>query len=274
IKPEIRFTPPRRARRRMAGFVIPWMLSLSSNFQYWQCYRVFVVGLCDFDLGYLKLDKRLSRRVNDQQGRQFLLIYERFALLTLKHSLLTSLYSKMSKPASASKPAHPPYSVMVVAAVAGLKERNGSSRQAIVKYVQSNYVGIGGNCSKMVNKSIKNLKEAGKVRDGKGGPFKFALTEAAKAKPATKKPVAKKTTKPKKPAAAKKPATKKPAGKKPAGKKASDKKKAAKKTGTPKKGAKTTTKKSKAKSPAKRAGKKPTPKKAGKKPAAKKAQKK
>lgn len=25
--PEIRFTPPRRARRRIAGFVIPWMLS-------------------------------------------------------------------------------------------------------------------------------------------------------------------------------------------------------------------------------------------------------
>jgi hypothetical protein len=24
---EIRFTPPRRARRRMAGLVIPWMLS-------------------------------------------------------------------------------------------------------------------------------------------------------------------------------------------------------------------------------------------------------
>ncbi len=24
---EIRFTPPRRARRRMAGFVMPWMLS-------------------------------------------------------------------------------------------------------------------------------------------------------------------------------------------------------------------------------------------------------
>ncbi|KAH9418635.1 hypothetical protein DERP_003961 [Dermatophagoides pteronyssinus] len=27
IKPEIRLTPPRRARRRIAGFVIPWILS-------------------------------------------------------------------------------------------------------------------------------------------------------------------------------------------------------------------------------------------------------
>ncbi|KAF7638480.1 hypothetical protein Mgra_00002160 [Meloidogyne graminicola] len=27
MSPEIRFTPPRRAKRRIAGFVIPWMLS-------------------------------------------------------------------------------------------------------------------------------------------------------------------------------------------------------------------------------------------------------
>lgn len=27
ILAEIRLTPPRRARRRMAGFVMPWMLS-------------------------------------------------------------------------------------------------------------------------------------------------------------------------------------------------------------------------------------------------------
>src|SRR6218665_140376 len=30
MRPEIRFTPPRRARRRMAGFVMPWMLSRST----------------------------------------------------------------------------------------------------------------------------------------------------------------------------------------------------------------------------------------------------
>ena len=30
MSPLIRFTPPRRARRRIAGFVIPWMLSLST----------------------------------------------------------------------------------------------------------------------------------------------------------------------------------------------------------------------------------------------------
>ena len=30
MRPEMRFTPPRRARRRIAGLVMPWMLSLST----------------------------------------------------------------------------------------------------------------------------------------------------------------------------------------------------------------------------------------------------
>ncbi|GFS78854.1 hypothetical protein NPIL_71161 [Nephila pilipes] len=30
MRPEIRFTPPRLAKRLMAGFVIPWMLSRST----------------------------------------------------------------------------------------------------------------------------------------------------------------------------------------------------------------------------------------------------
>lgn len=30
MRPEIRLTPPRRARRRMAGLVMPWMLSLKT----------------------------------------------------------------------------------------------------------------------------------------------------------------------------------------------------------------------------------------------------
>uniref|UniRef100_A0A8R7ULR6 Uncharacterized protein n=1 Tax=Triticum urartu TaxID=4572 RepID=A0A8R7ULR6_TRIUA len=30
MSPEMRFTPPRRARRRIAGLVMPWMLSRST----------------------------------------------------------------------------------------------------------------------------------------------------------------------------------------------------------------------------------------------------
>ena len=44
------------------------------------------------------------------------------------------------KPAAPKKPAeHPPYLEMVKAAIAALKERNGSSRQAIEKYIKANY---------------------------------------------------------------------------------------------------------------------------------------
>lgn len=171
----------------------------------------------------------------------------------------------MSKPST--KPAHPPYSKMIVEAIAGLKQREGSSRQALVKYIKGNYTGIGDNCNTNVNKKLKVLKENGIVKEGKGGPFKFALTDAGKAKkpkPAVKKPAPKKAKK----------SDKKASAKKPAAKKASDKKKSTpKKAGTAKK-VKTPTKKSKPKSPAKKAGKKPTPKKTGKKPAAKKSQKK
>ena len=44
------------------------------------------------------------------------------------------------KPAAPKKPAdHPPYIEMIKAAIVALKERNGSSRQAIEKYIKANY---------------------------------------------------------------------------------------------------------------------------------------
>merc|ERR1712066_1107018 len=156
---------------------------------------------------------------------------------------------KAAKPKKASKPkapaAHPTYIKMVSAAIAALKERNGSSRQAVLKYIMANYKL--GSDQKPVNSRLKValrngtakgvLKHVGKSIGANGS---FKLAEKAAAKP-------KKATSPKK-KAAKKPAAKKPAAK-------------------PKK------------SPAKKAAKKPaakkTPvKKAAKKPAAKKAAKK
>merc|ERR1712066_460053 len=164
---------------------------------------------------------------------------------------------KAAKPKKASKPkapaAHPTYIKMVSAAIAALKERNGSSRQAVLKYIMANYKL--GSDQKPVNSRLKValrngtakgvLKHVGKSTGANGS---FKLAEKAAAKP-------KKAKSPKKKAAAKKPAAKKAA---------SPKKKAAAK---PKK------------SPAKKAAKKPaakkTPvKKAAKKPAAKKAAKK
>ena len=44
------------------------------------------------------------------------------------------------KKAAAKKPAaHPSFNEMVAAAIAALKERSGSSRQAIVKYIKANF---------------------------------------------------------------------------------------------------------------------------------------
>jgi histone H1/5 len=46
---------------------------------------------------------------------------------------------KPKKAAAKTAGAHPPYLEMVVAAVKALKERSGSSRQAILKYILANY---------------------------------------------------------------------------------------------------------------------------------------
>ena len=141
------------------------------------------------------------------------------------------------KKAAAKKPAdHPKYSEMTAAAIVSLKERTGSSRQAILKYIQSNYK-VKDNASTHVKACLKRGVVAGTLRQVKGtgasGSFKLAdKPKAPKAKKA-KKAVAKKAKKPAKKAkktpkkAAKKPAAKKPAAKKPAAKKA--KKPAAKK---------------------------------------------
>ena len=175
--------------------------------------------------------------------------------------------AKPAKKAAPKKVAeHPTYSVMIQAAIRELKERNGSSRQKITKYIQTNYK-VGVNAGVHVKMALKRMVTANALVQTKGtgasGSFKLAKPAP---KPAAKKPAAKKP--------AKKAAVKKPA----AAKKATPKKKTAakKKTTTPKKAAKkpaakkTAAKKPTAKKPAAKKVKK-TPKKS--KPAAKKAKK-
>ena len=154
------------------------------------------------------------------------------------------------KKAAPKKPAeHPKYIDMIAAAIVALKERNGSSRQAIKKYIDANYK-VGDNSGNYVKLALKRGVTSGALLQTKGagasGSFKVA-----------KKEVVKKEKKP-----AKKPAAKKPAAKttkKPAAKKSTPKKKAAAKKSTPKKKAAT-----------KKAAKKPASAKKAKKPAAKK----
>ena len=165
---------------------------------------------------------------------------------------------------------HPKYSEMITAAINSLKERNGTSRQKIQKYIAANY-NVKDGFETQVRLALKRMVQNGTLIHTKGtgasGSFKLAKPETKKVKKPVKKVAtptkktvkktvtkkatpAKKTTpkkdKPAKPTkkatpkktAAKKPATKKPATKKPVTKKPKTqaKKPAAKKS--PKKAAK------------------------------------
>ena len=166
---------------------------------------------------------------------------------------------KVAKKPAVKKPAdHPKYSEMIAAAVVALKDRKGSSRQAIAKYIKANYKVKDGSDTHIklalrkgvVSGALKQVKGA-----GASGSFKLAeKVKTPKAKKA-KKPAAKKT--PKKVKKTPKKAPKKKVAKSP--------KKAAKK--------KPAVKKAAAKKPAKKVAAKKTPAKkaAAKKPAAKKA---
>ena len=159
------------------------------------------------------------------------------------------------KAAKAKKPAkqadHPVYAEMVVTAITTLKERTGSSGQAIKKYIKANFT-VKDNADVFIKAALRKGVVKGTLTQVKGngasGSFKVAKVEKPKVvkktpkKPAAKKPAAKKVVKkpaakkatPKKKAAVKKATSKK----KPAAKKATPKKKAAPKKKTPAKKAK------------------------------------
>ena len=124
------------------------------------------------------------------------------------------------KKAAPKKPAeHPKYIDMIVAAIVALKERNGSSRQAIVKYIKANYK-VGDNSDVHVKMALKRGVASGALAQPKGTGASGSFKVVKKAEPKKKKPAAKKP-------AAKKPAAKK--AKKPAKKSTPKKKKPAKK---------------------------------------------
>merc|ERR1712158_348666 len=150
----------------------------------------------------------------------------------------TTMTKKVAKPKAPA--AHPKYSVMIAAAIAALKDRTGSSRQAILKYICANYKVDAAKAGQHLRMALKAGIKKGTLKmakeSGKGaGCFKLVKVEKPKKVKAVKpkKPAAKKAKKPaaKKPAAKpKKAAAKKPAAKKPAAKKPAAKKPAAKKT--------------------------------------------
>merc|ERR1712062_939092 len=139
--------------------------------------------------------------------------------------IMSTKVKKVAKPA-----AHPPYASMITAAIKGLKDKKGSSRRAILKYVVANNKVDAAKAAVRVRLALKKMIAAKKVvaaaAAGKKGAGSFKLSAKEPKKPKAKKP--KKAKKVKKPAAkkAKKPkkAAKKPAAKK-AAKKAAPKKK-------------------------------------------------
>ena len=162
---------------------------------------------------------------------------------------------KAKKPAV--KPAHPPFAVMIAGAIKALKERGGSSRPDILKYIlANNKIADAAKAQKSAKLAIRKLVAAKKLVPVKGS-FKLAKEEPKPKKKVVKKPkkvVKKKAKKPYAKKAVKKTATK---AKKPAAKKA--KKPAAKKP------AKKAAKKPAAKKPVKKVAKKPAAKKVAKK---------
>ena len=72
---------------------------------------------------------------------------------------------KAKKAGKPKKPAaHPKYSEMIAKAVAELKERGGSSRQAILKYIMKNF--NVGKEEKAVNSRLKLALKAGVKKGG------------------------------------------------------------------------------------------------------------
>ncbi|KAG0521467.1 hypothetical protein BDA96_08G163100 [Sorghum bicolor] len=127
-----------------------------------------------------------------------------------------------------AKPAHPKTAEMVNSAIKSLKERGGSSLQAIKKYITANYKTDAEKLSPFIKKYIKGAVASGALVQTKGkgasGSFKLASKEKVekvaakpkaaaaakprllqtKAAPAKKPAAAKKTAAAKKPVAAKK----------------------------------------------------------------------
>ncbi|XP_078317328.1 uncharacterized protein LOC111119173 [Crassostrea virginica] len=168
---------------------------------------------------------------------------------------------------------HPKYVDMIGAALESLKERGGSSRQAILKYIMANFK-VGNEVNSInahLKLALKSGVKKGALKQAKGtgasGSFKLGEKPKTEKKPKAKKVSKPKAAKPKKAAAAAKP--KKATGEK---KTAEKKKKSPKKAAAPKK-VKTPKKKAPAKSPKKAAAAKPKKVKTPKKPAAKKTKK-
>merc|ERR1712080_750544 len=110
---------------------------------------------------------------------------------------------KVAKPA-----AHPPFKTMILTAIKALKERGGSSRQAILKYVVANNKVDAAKAAGPLKLALRKALAAGTIvkakAAGKGaGKFKAGKVEKPKKAKKAKKPEKKVAKKPAKKAAKK-----------------------------------------------------------------------
>ncbi|KAK9055740.1 hypothetical protein SSX86_026825 [Deinandra increscens subsp. villosa] len=124
----------------------------------------------------------------------------------------TKKSKKTSAPKTKNPPLHPTYLEMIKDAIVTLKERNGSSPQAIAKFIEGKYKSLPANYKKLLSTQLKKNVVAGKLVKVKAS-FKLAPKTPAASAPA-KKPAAKvKAPAKKKTVAAAKPKAKAPAAK-------------------------------------------------------------
>merc|ERR1712070_624473 len=133
----------------------------------------------------------------------------------VSHPTITTMPPKKATTTTkkAAAPAHASYQDMIKEAILALKERNGSSRQAIKKYVHANNKldGISDKAfTTQLNRAIASGSEKGVFSRPKGpsGPVKLAQPSSKTAAPAAKTTTTKSTTA-KAPAKAKSTTTKK-----------------------------------------------------------------
>jgi len=93
------------------------------------------------------------------------------------------------------KPNHPPFIEMIKEAIEKLNERTGSSRQAILKYIVSNFEVQEKSGNQHVKVVLKNAVKAGSLKQvkGVGASGSFKLSDSLKSKAKTKEKLEKKT---------------------------------------------------------------------------------
>ena len=89
------------------------------------------------------------------------------------------------KAKKAAKPAaHPPYAAMIAAAIKGLGDKKGSSRQAILKHVMANNKCVADKAALPVKLALRKLVASKRVvanaADGKKGAGSYQLATAEK----------------------------------------------------------------------------------------------